>query len=202
MFAIIEAAGWPIWFLILASIIAVGLIIERLMFLRSDRIAPPALLDEVIKELKQRGVSDGMLSKLAGSSPLGRIFSAGLKNIKSPPEVMKESIEEAGRAVSHDLGRFLTTLGTIASISPLLGLFGTVVGMIEIFGSQSAVGNTPAVLAHGISVALYNTAFGLIVAIPSMIFYRHFRSQVDSLTIEMEQQAIKLVGIVHGQRTV
>jgi biopolymer transport protein ExbB len=200
VFAIVEAAGWPIWFLILASIIAVGLIIERLMFLRNQRIAPPALLDEVIKELKQRGVSDGMLAKLAGSSPLGRIFAAGLKNIKSTPEVMKESVEEAGRAVSHDLGRFLTTLGTIASISPLLGLFGTVVGMIEIFGSQTAVGNSPAILAHGISVALYNTAFGLIVAIPSMIFYRHFRSQVDSLTIEMEQQAIKLVAIVHGQR--
>jgi biopolymer transport protein ExbB len=200
VFAIVEAAGWPIWFLILASIIAVGLIIERLMFLRNQRIAPPALLDEVIKELKQRGVSDGMLAKLAGSSPLGRIFAAGLKNIKSTPEVMKESVEEAGRAVSHDLGRFLTTLGTIASISPLLGLFGTVVGMIEIFGSQTAVGNSPAILAHGISVALYNTAFGLIVAIPSMIFYRHFRSQVDSLTMEMEQQAIKLVAIVHGQR--
>jgi biopolymer transport protein ExbB len=200
VFAIVEAAGWPIWFLILASIIAVGLIIERLMFLRNQRIAPPALLDEVIKELKQRGVSDGMLAKLAGSSPLGRIFAAGLKNIKSTPEVMKESVEEAGRAVSHDLGRFLTTLGTIASISPLLGLFGTVVGMIEIFGSQTAVGNSPAILAHGISVALYNTAFGLIVAIPSMIFYRHFRSQVDTLTIEMEQQAIKLVAIVHGQR--
>lgn len=199
MFAIVEAAGWPIWFLILASIIAVGLIVERLLFLRSNRIAPPKLLDEVIKELKQRGVSDGMLSKLAGSSPLGRIIAAGLKNIKNPPETMKESIEEAGRAVSHDLGRFLTTLGTIASISPLLGLFGTVVGMIEIFGSQTAVGNSPAILAHGISVALYNTAFGLIVAIPSMIFYRHFRSQVDTLTIEMEQQAIKLVGIVHGQ---
>jgi biopolymer transport protein ExbB len=202
VFAIVEAAGWPIWFLILASIIALGLIIERSMFLRSQRIAPPALLDEVIKELKQRGVSDGMLTKLAASSPLGRIFAAGLKNIKSQPEVMKESIEEAGRAVSHDLGRFLTTLGTIASISPLLGLFGTVVGMIEIFGSQTAVGNSPAVLAHGISVALYNTAFGLIVAIPSMIAYRQFRSQVDNLTIEMEQQAIKLVGIVHGQRTV
>jgi biopolymer transport protein ExbB len=201
VFAIVEAAGWPIWFLILASIIAVGLIIERLMFLRNQRIAPPALLDEVIKELKQRGVSDGMLAKLASSSPLGRIFAAGLKNIKSTPEVMKESVEEAGRAVSHDLGRFLTTLGTIASISPLLGLFGTVVGMIEIFGSQTAVGNSPAILAHGISVALYNTAFGLIVAIPSMIFYRHFRSQVDTLTIEMEQQAIKLVAIVHGQRT-
>jgi biopolymer transport protein ExbB len=200
VFAIVEAAGWPIWFLILASIIAVGLIIERVIFLRSHRIAPPTLLDEVIKELKQRGVSEGMLSKLASSSPLGRIFAAGLKNLKSSPELMKESVEEAGRSVSHDLGRFLTTLGTIASISPLLGLFGTVVGMIEIFGSQTAVGNTPAILAHGISVALYNTAFGLIVAIPSMIFYRHFRSQVDTLTIEMEQQAIKLVAIMHGQR--
>jgi biopolymer transport protein ExbB len=171
------------------------------MFLRSYRIAPPTLLDEVIKELKQRGVSDGMLTKLAGSSPLGRIFAVGLKNIKSPPEVMKESVQEAGRAVSHDLDRFLTALGTIASISPLLGLFGTVVGMIEIFGSQTAVGNSPAILAHGISVALYNTAYGLIVAIPSMIFYRYFRSQVDTLTMEMEQQAIKLVAIVHGQRT-
>lgn len=200
MIAIVDAAGWPIWFLILASIIAVALIIERLINLRSNRIAPPALLNEVVNELKQRGVSDGMLSKLAGSSPLGRIFAAGLKNIKSPPEVMKESIEEAGRKVAHDLERFLTTLGTIASISPLLGLFGTVVGMIEIFGSQNVAGNSPAILAHGISVALYNTALGLIVAIPSMIFYRHFRAQVDSLTIEMEQQAVKLVEIVHGQR--
>jgi biopolymer transport protein ExbB len=202
VFAIVEAAGWPIYFLLVASIIAVGLIIERLMFLRSQRIAPPALLDEVIKELKQRGVSDGMLTRLADSSPLGRIFAAGLRNIKSTPEVMKESVHDAGRAVSHDLDRFLTTLGTIASISPLLGLFGTVVGMIEIFGSQSAVGNSPAILAHGISVALYNTAFGLIVAIPSMIFYRHFRSQVDSLTMEMEQQAVKLVAIVHSQRAI
>lgn len=200
MIAIVEAAGWPIWFLILTSVIAVGLIIDRIRYLRIKRISPPTLLDEVVNELKQRGVSDGMLSKLAGSSPLGRIFAAGLKNIKSPPEVMKESIEEAGRMVAHDLERFLTTLGTIASISPLLGLFGTVVGMIEIFGSQDAAGNSPAILAHGISVALYNTALGLIVAIPSMIFYRHFRAQVDSLTIEMEQQAIKLVEIVHGQR--
>jgi len=200
VFAIVEAAGWPIWFLILASIIAVGLILERLLFLRSSRIAPPTLLNEVVKELTNRGVSDGMLTKLANNSPLGEIFSAGLKNIKSTPEVMKESIEEAGRAVSHDLNRFLSALGTIASIGPLLGLFGTVVGMIEIFGSQNPAGNSPAILAHGISVALYNTAFGLIVAIPSMIFYRHFRARVDSLTIEMEQQAIKLVEIVHGQR--
>jgi biopolymer transport protein ExbB len=198
--AIVEAAGWPIWFLILASIIAVGLIIERSFFLRAHRVAPPALLNEVIKELKNRGVSDNMLARLAASSPLGRIFAAGLKNIKSPPEAMKESIEEAGRAAAHDLSRFLTTLGTIASISPLLGLFGTLVGMIEIFGSQTPTGNNPAMLAHGISVALYNTAFGLIVAIPSMIAYRHFRAQVDSLTLEMEQQAIKLVEIMHDQR--
>ncbi|MGC2048679.1 MAG: MotA/TolQ/ExbB proton channel family protein [Gallionella sp.] len=200
MFAIVEAAGWPIWFLILASIIAVGLIFERLMFLRGHLIAPPALLNEVVKELKQRGVNDGMLAKLAASSLLGRIFAAGLKNINGSHEVLKESIEEAGRAVRRDMERFLTSLGTIASISPLLGLFGTVVGMIEIFGSQSAAGNSPAILAHGISVALYNTAFGLIVAIPSMIFYRHFRAKVDSLTIEMEQQAIKLVEVAHGQR--
>ncbi|MDO8464094.1 MAG: MotA/TolQ/ExbB proton channel family protein [Gallionella sp.] len=200
MFAIVEAAGWPIWFLILASVIAVGLIVERSIFLRTGRVSPPLLLDEVIKEMKQRGVSDGMLVRLAESSPLGCIFASGLRNIKSPPEVMKDSIEEAGRKVAHDLERFLTTLGTIASISPLLGLFGTVVGMIEIFGSQTAMGNNPATLAHGISVALYNTAFGLIVAIPSMIFYRHFRSQVDSLIIEMEQQAVKLIEIVHGQR--
>ncbi|MBI5438768.1 MAG: MotA/TolQ/ExbB proton channel family protein [Nitrosomonadales bacterium] len=200
MFSIVEAAGWPIWFLILASIIAVGLIVERSIFLRTNRVSPPSLLEEVIKEMKQRGVSDGMLDRLAESSPLGSIFASGLRNIKSPPEVMKDSIEEAGRKVAHDLERFLTTLGTIASISPLLGLFGTVVGMIEIFGSQTAMGNNPATLAHGISVALYNTAFGLIVAIPSMIFYRHFRAQVDSLIIEMEQQAVKLIEIVHGQR--
>lgn len=200
MFAIVEAAGWPIWFLILASVIAVGLIIERLIFLRSNRVSPSGLLDEVIKEHRQRGFNDDTLAKLAGSSPLGQIFAAGLKNINSTPAIMKESIEEAGRSVTRDLDRFLTSLGTIASISPLLGLFGTVVGMIEIFGSQTATGNSPAILAHGISVALYNTAFGLIVAIPSMIFYRHFRSKVDSLTIEMEQQAIKLVEIVHGER--
>ncbi len=200
MFAIIEAAGWPIWFLILASVIALGLIIDRLLYLRANRIVPPALLDEVVKELTNRGISEGMLGKLAGGSPLGRIFAAGLKNIKSTPEVMKESIEEAGRAVAHDMNHFLSALGTIATISPLLGLFGTVVGMIEIFGSQNPAGNNPAVLAHGISVALYNTAFGLIVAVPSMIFYRHFRAKVDSFTIEMEQSAIKLVEIVHGQR--
>ena len=200
MFTLVEAAGWPIWLLIIASLIAVTLITERALFLRSKKIAPPTLLDEVVQDLEQRGVSQQMLTKLSEGSPLGKIFAAGLKNIKSTPEVMKESIEEAGRGAAHDLERFLTTLGTIASISPLLGLFGTVIGMIEIFGSQNAGGAAPTELAHGISVALYNTAFGLIVAIPSMIAYRHFRAQVSGLVFEMEQQAIKLVEIVHGER--
>ncbi len=200
MFTLIEAAGWPIWLLIIASLVAVTLITERFIFLRGKNIVPPKLLDEVALELKQSGVSAQMLAKLNGSSPLGKVFAAALKNIKSPTEVMKESIEEAGRAVTHDMERFLTTLGTIASISPLLGLFGTVVGMIEIFGAQNAGGAAPAELAHGISVALYNTAFGLIVAVPSMIAYRHFRALVDTFAIEMEQQAIKLVEIVHGER--
>ncbi len=200
MFTLIEAAGWPIWLLIIASLIAVTLITERFIFLRGKNIVPPKLLDEVAQELKQGGVSAQMLGKLSSGSPLGKVFAAGLKNIKSPTEVMKESIEEAGRAVTHDMERFLTTLGTIASISPLLGLFGTVVGMIEIFGAQNAGGAAPAELAHGISVALYNTAFGLMVAVPSMIAYRHFRALVDTFSIEMEQQAIKLVEIVHGER--
>jgi len=114
--------------------------------------------------------------------------------------VMREAVEEAGRGAAHEMARFLTSLGTIASISPLMGLFGTVVGMIEIFGSPTASGNNPQALAHGISVALYNTGFGLIIAIPSMIFYRHFRALVDSLAIEMEQQAVKLVELIQGER--
>jgi biopolymer transport protein ExbB len=123
-----------------------------------------------------------------------------MRNVKSSREIMRESIEEAGRAAAVDLERFLTTLGTIASIAPLMGLFGTVVGMIEIFGSPTSSGTNPQALAHGISVALYNTGFGLIIAIPSMIFYRHFRSTVDTLLVEMEQQAVKLVEVVHGDR--
>jgi biopolymer transport protein ExbB len=200
VFNLIEAAGWPIWLLIICSLVAVTLIVERTIYLRGKNVNPPTLLDEVVNELKQRGVSPAMLDRLSAGSPLGKVFAAGLKNIKSPPQVMKEAIEETGRAASHEMERFLTTLGTIATISPLLGLFGTLVGMIEIFGSQNAGGAAPAELAHGISVALYNTAFGLIVAVPSMIAYRHFRAQVDSLTIEMEQQAVKLVEIVHGER--
>ena len=200
MLAIIEAAGWPIWPLILASILAVAVIIERAYSLRSSEVAPAGLLVETVKDFRSQGVTSELLTKLNENSLLGRIFATGLKNAHATREVMKESIEEAGRAVTHDLERFLTTLGTIASIAPLLGLLGTVIGMVEIFGAQTPTGGNPAVLAHGISVALYNTAFGLIVAIPSMIFYRSYRAKVDTLVVEMEQQAIKLVEIVHGDR--
>lgn len=200
MFSIIQAAGWPIWFLLLASIIAVALIIERSAALRRSRIVPPGLLQSVVAEYRQSGISDAMLTRLDAHSPLGQVFASGLRNVRSSREVMKESIEETGRGVAHELERFLTTLGTIASIAPLMGLFGTVVGMIEIFGSPTSSGTNPQALAHGISVALYNTGFGLIIAIPSMIFYRHYRAAVDGFLVEMEQQAIKLVEVLHGDR--
>ncbi len=200
MFAIIQAAGWPIWPLLLASVIAVALIIERLITLRKQRIVPPGLLQKVLAAHQQQGVTQALLDQLSKDSPLGQVLAAGLRNVKSSRYVMKEAIEEAGAAVAHDLERFLTTLGTLATISPLMGLFGTVVGMIEIFGSQSPTGTNPQVLAHGISVALYNTGFGLVIAIPAMIFFRHFRGTVDDCVIEMEQQAAKLVDVVHGER--
>jgi biopolymer transport protein ExbB len=200
VFAIIQAAGWPIWPLLLASILAVAFIIERLIALRRSKIVPDGLLQSVVAEYRQGGASEEMIARVAKHSPLGRVLSAGLRNVKSNREAMKEAIEEAGRGATHELERFLTSLGTIASIAPLMGLFGTVVGMIEIFGSTTTAGTNPQQLAHGISVALYNTGFGLLIAIPAMIFYRHFRALVDSFVIEMEQQAVKLVELVHGQR--
>ncbi len=200
MFAIIQAAGWPIWPLLLASILAVAFIIERSIALRRSKIVPEGLLQSIVAEYRQGGATEEMLARVARHSPLGRVLSAGLRNVKSTREAMKESIEESGRGVTHELERFLTSLGTIASIAPLMGLFGTVVGMIEIFGATTAAGTNPQQLAHGISVALYNTGFGLLIAIPAMIFYRHFRALVDSFVVEMEQQAVKLVELVHGQR--
>lgn len=201
VFAIIQAAGWPIWPLLFASIIALALIIERLVALRRSKVAPEGLLARVVGEVRQGTVNEAAINVLEQGSPLGRVLAAGLRNVKSSREVMKESIEEAGRGVTHELERYLTTLGTIASISPLMGLFGTVVGMIEIFGSQAPTGANPMQLAHGISIALYNTGFGLVIAIPAMIFWRHFRALVDSFVIEMEQQAVKLVEVVHGERS-
>jgi biopolymer transport protein ExbB len=200
LFAIIQAAGWPIWFLLLASVVAVALIIERTLTLRGSKVNPPRLLDEVAAVYQRQGVTDEMLQRLAKDSPLGAVLASALRNHKSSRLVMKEAIEEAGRVVAHDLERFLTTLGTIAAAAPLLGLFGTVVGMIEIFGSQSPTGTNPQQLAHGISIALYNTAFGIGIAVPSLICYRHFKNKVDSHVVEMEMAANKLVEILHGER--
>ena len=200
MFAIIEGAGWPIWFLLVASIIAVALIIERLVMLRQAKVVPSGLLEKALTAYQKQGASPELVAALESDSPLGRVLAAGLRNHKSSRYVMKESIEEAGKAVTHDLERFLTTLGTIASISPLMGLFGTVVGMIEIFGSQAPGGTNPQQLAHGISIALYNTAAGIAISIPSLIFYRHFKNKVDGFVVQMEQAAAKLIDIVHGER--
>ncbi len=200
LLSILQAAGWPIWLLLTASIIGLALIIERLLYLRRRRILPPTLLQEVIRVYHNGKIDANVVNTLEQNSPLGRVLAAGLRNVDAPREVMKESIEEAGRGAAHELERFLTTLGTIATLAPLMGLFGTVVGMIEIFGAQNAAGSNPAELAHGISVALYNTGFGLAIAMPSLVFYRHFRASVDSFIIDMEQQAVKFVDTVHGAR--
>ena len=200
MFSIIHAAGWPIYFLLAVSIVAVALIIERFIILRKEKIVPRGLLEKAVVIYQKQGIREDMLAALTQDSPLGQVLAAGLRNHASSRDVMKDAIEEAGRSVAHELERFLTTLGTIATISPLMGLFGTVVGMIEIFGSQSPTGSNPQELAHGISVALYNTGFGLVIAIPAMIFFRHFRGRVESFVVEMEQQAARLVDVVHGER--
>jgi biopolymer transport protein ExbB len=201
LFAIVQAAGWPIWFLLFASVIAVALIIERSITLRAGRVIPPNLLDQVVSVVQRQGLSPEVIERLSRDSPLGVVLAAGLRNLKSSRYVMKEAIEEAGRGVAHELARFLTTLGTIATAAPLLGLFGTVIGMIEIFGAQSPTGGTnPQQLAHGISIALYNTAFGIALGIAALVFYRHFRAKVDTFAVEMEQLAAKLIDMVHGER--
>ena len=189
----------PIGFLLVASVVSAALIFERLFVLRRSKVLPPRLLSEVIELRRSQQVTPKVMAKLEANSPLGRVLAAGLRNEQFSREIMKESIEEAGRAVAHDLERFLNAIGTIASTAPLMGLFGTVIGMIEIFGAQSPSGTNPQELAHGISTALYNTAFGLVVAILSLIAYRFFRRRVDSFVVEMEQQAVHFVDTVHGE---
>ncbi len=197
MFSIIQAAGWPIWPLILCSIVALALVIERLISLRTVRVAPPRLLDEVISVTRSSLPGADVVNKLAENSVMGRVFAAGLRAVIANPRIdedtLRTAFESAGRAAVHNLERYLNTIGTIASAAPLLGLFGTVVGMIEIFGSQSPTGNNPQMLAHGISVALYNTAAGLIIAIPSLMFWRYFRGRVDEYTLDLEQASERLV---------
>lgn len=200
MWSIVLAAGWPIWPLLAASILAFALVIERFFALRRSKIIPERLLDEVLQLVRKNQVTPEVVARLENNSPFGRVLGAGVRNLGASREIMREAIEEAGGAVLHDLEKYLTTLGTIASAAPLMGLFGTVVGMIEIFGSQSPTGANPAQLANGISIALYNTGLGLAIAIPAMIFYRHFRRTVDSFVHDMQVQAVKFVDVVHGER--
>ncbi len=200
MWSIIQAAGWPIWPLILMSVIVVALIIERTWTLREQVVCPPGLTDKVIAEYKRVGLSPQLVELAANQGPLGQVLASGLANIKSSRAVVKESLEETGNAVGHQLERFLNMLGTIATAAPLVGLLGTVVGMIEIFGSNQAAGINPTQLASGISVALYNTAMGIIVAVPALIAYRYFRSKIDGLLVEMEQQALRMVNTIHGDK--
>ncbi|MDR2876021.1 MAG: MotA/TolQ/ExbB proton channel family protein [Methylobacillus sp.] len=200
MWTIIKEAGWPIWPLIIASVISLAIIIERFVALRGEKVAPKNLLAEAQQVLGRGGNVRENFARLENASPLGRIFAAAVYNMNSTREVMMESVEEAARAVTHDLDKYLTTLGTIAAVAPLLGLLGTVIGMVELFGAFQSTGHDVVRFASGISVALYNTAMGIIVAVPSMIFYRYFHARVDGLIVKMEMDAIKFVEILQGKR--
>jgi biopolymer transport protein ExbB len=199
LISIIQAAGWPIWPLILCSIVALALVVERLLTLRYSRVVPPTLVDEVITVTRTSLPGADVVNKLSESSTLGQVLAAGLRSVVAEPriseEALRQAFENAGRRAVHGLERYLNTLGSIATAAPLLGLLGTVVGMIEIFAAQGPAGAAanPEQLARGISIALYNTAFGLIVAIPALLFYRFFRGRVDEFTLEMEQAAERLV---------
>lgn len=194
MLSIIQAAGWPIWPLIACSIFALALIFERFISLKTARVAPPKLLDEAIAVSKDRLPSNDVIQQLAQNSALGEVLASGMQQLnahpKSSEEELRAHMETTGRAVAHRLEKYLAALATIASAAPLLGLLGTVIGMIEIFGSQAGTGamgtGNPGQLAHGISIALYNTAFGLIVAIPALIFWKYFRARVDAYLLQLE----------------
>lgn len=198
MLSIIQAAGWPIWPLILCSVAALTIVIERLFSLRPTLIAPPELLEEVLTLTRSSLPGTDVVDKLAQNSLLGGVFATGLRAVIQEPRIaedaLRQAFESAGRIALHRLERYLNTLGTIAAVAPLLGLFGTVIGMIEIFGSQAPTGATnPQQLAHGISVALYNTAFGLLIAIPALMFYRYFRGRVNEYLLTMELASERLV---------
>ena len=197
LLSIIQAAGWPIWPLILCSILALAFIVERFVSLKNSRVLGSGLVDEAIGISRTAVPAPETVNQLAQHSALGEVLAAGWRainnNPRCSPDEMRAAMEAAGRTVTHRLERYLPALATIASAAPLLGLLGTVIGMIEIFGSQAPSGalsgGNPAQLAHGISVALYNTAFGLIVAIPALIFWRYFRARVDGYTLELELSA-------------
>ena len=197
----IQAGGWLMLPLILSSIFAVAIIGERFWSLQEKRITPKHLVGQVWQWYKNDDLDEKHIEALATSSPLGQVLAAGLVNRHHPRAIMKESVEESGRQVIVSLEKYLTTLGTIAQITPLLGLLGTVIGMIKVFSAitTQGVGN-PGVLAGGISEALITTATGLCIAIPSLYFYRHFRAQVNILVLKMEEESLKIIDVMHGDR--
>lgn len=202
MFELIKAGGWSMLPLILCSITSMAIVIERFWSLQRKRVTPANLVAQVWQWSRAGVLDERRIQALRDGSPLGRVLAAGLANRSYSREVMKEGIEEVGRHVVHELGRHLNMLGTIASISPLLGLFGTVIGMIKMFSAASAHGvGDPTALAGGIATALVSTAGGLIVAIPTLLFYRYFRSRVDDIVMTMEQEALKLVEVMKGERS-
>ncbi len=201
MYEIVKAGGWLMLPIIACSIVALAIVIERFWTLQKERVTPKYLAAKIWQWSKDGKLDENRIMQIRKSSPLGRILASGLLNQKYDREIMKESIEETGRHVAYELQRFLNTLGTIAAISPLLGLLGTVIGMIQVFSVITSVGvGDPGELAGGISKALITTAAGLCVAIPSLIFVRYFRRKVDGLVVGMEEEAIKLVEVMHGQR--
>jgi biopolymer transport protein ExbB len=192
LLAIVLALGWPIWPLLLASIVVLALIIERAAALRPRRVAPDNLLRDVLLLVSRQQIDAGVLERLAGSSPLGFVLAAGLRTMGSGREASVQAIEVAGSRVANELARNLTLLGALGSIAPLLGLLGTVAGMIEIFAAQQGASN-PQQLAQGISVALYSTAFGIIVAVPAVLAHRVLRARVENVLVDIEQQSQRLL---------
>jgi len=197
----VKAGGWLMLPIIVCSVVALAIIVERLWSLQIRRVLPKHLVAQVWRWEKVHQLNDENLRDLQASSPLGAILAAGILNRQQSRDVMKESIEDTGRHVVHELERYLNTLGTIAAITPLLGLLGTVTGMIKVFATitTQGVGN-PGALAGGISQALLTTAAGMSVAIPTLMFYRYFRGRVRMLVLRMEQEALTMVEIMHGQR--
>ncbi len=202
MFEIVKAGGWLMLPIILCSVVAAAIIAERMWSLQRKRVLPADLAEKVWFWAKNNKLDDNHLRALQGSSPLGQVLAAGLINRDEDRELIKESIQDTGRHVVHDLERYLNSLGTIAAITPLLGLLGTVIGMVKVFAAITShgVGN-PAVLAGGISEALITTAAGLSVAIPALIGYRYLRGRVDSLVVNMEKEAMKLLEAIHSERS-
>ena len=202
MFELVQAGGWLMIPILLCSVVAAGISVERFWTLRAEQVAPRNLLTQVWTWIRNNEMDSSRLREVKSGSPLGQILAAGITSHRRGRDLMKESIEEVANHVVHELERYLNTLGTVAAITPLLGLLGTVIGMIKVFTAiqLEGTGNT-AVLAGGISEALITTAAGLTVAIPSLFFHRYFQRKVDELVIYMEQEALKLVEVLNADRT-